>query len=106
VGRWFQFHVACPLDEAFVVLFEQDCAHEADDGGAVGKDTDHVGPSLDLAVETLDRVDAVNAARSALFMRSRKSPAGTASACAGIRSIVGVGKSAERGNFLPNTRRR
>src|SRR4051812_50218041 len=35
----------------FVVLLGQDSADQADDGGPVGEDADHVGAAADLAVE-------------------------------------------------------
>ena len=35
---------------------EQEGADQTDDRVVVGEDADHVGPALDLAVETLDRV--------------------------------------------------
>ena len=37
-----------PLDGPFIVLLEQDGAHETDDGVLVGKDVDDVGAPLDL----------------------------------------------------------
>lgn len=37
-------------------MFEQDRADQADDGVLGGKDADHLGAPLDLAVEALDRV--------------------------------------------------
>jgi len=40
-------------------LLEQDGAEEADDAGLVGEAADHVGPTLDLLVEALERVGAV-----------------------------------------------
>ena len=43
-----------------VVLLERDRADEADDGGVVGEDADYVGAPLDLAVETFQRVGAVD----------------------------------------------
>jgi len=47
------------LHRPFVILFEQDCADETDNGVLVREDADHLGPPLDLAVETLDRVGGV-----------------------------------------------
>ena len=55
----FQRHVAGALDGPFVVLFEQDGADEADDGGLVGEDADDLGAPLDLAVEALERIGRV-----------------------------------------------
>ena len=54
-----QRHVAGSLDGPFVVLFQQQGADETDDGVVVGEDADHVGAPLDLAVEALDRIGAV-----------------------------------------------
>lgn len=42
-----------------VVLFEQDGADEAGDGGFVGEDADDLGTPLDLAVEAFERIDGV-----------------------------------------------
>ena len=42
-----------------IVLFEQDGADKAGDGGLVGEDADDLGAALDLAIETLDRVGRV-----------------------------------------------
>lgn len=42
----------------FVVLFGQDGSDEADDGGSVGEDADHVGAAADFAVEPFVGVDA------------------------------------------------
>ena len=47
------------LNGPFVVLLEQEGADQTDDRVVVGEDTDHVGPALDLTVETLDRIRAV-----------------------------------------------
>ena len=47
------------LSGPFVVLLEQKGADQAEDCFVVGEDADHVVPALDLAVETLDRVRAV-----------------------------------------------
>ena len=55
----FQGHVARPLNRPFIVLFGEDGADEAGDGGFVGKDADDVGAALDLAVETLQRIGGV-----------------------------------------------
>jgi hypothetical protein len=55
----FRAHIARPLGGPFVGLPEQQGSDEPDDGGLVGKDADHVGAALDLAVEALDRVCAV-----------------------------------------------
>ena len=52
-------HVAGALDGPLVVLFEQQCADETDDGIVVGEDTDNFCAPLNLAVQALDRVGAV-----------------------------------------------
>jgi hypothetical protein len=62
ITQWrdgFQRHVAGALDGPSIVLLEQDCADQADDGVLIGEDIDHLGPPLDLAVEALDRVGGV-----------------------------------------------
>ena len=58
--RWFPASCSGPLDGPFVVLLEQDGADEADDGLFVREDADDVGAALDLAVEALERVRAVD----------------------------------------------
>jgi hypothetical protein len=55
----FQGHVAPALNRPFVVLFEQQRPDQADDGGLVREDTDHLGAPLDLAVEPLDGIGRV-----------------------------------------------
>jgi hypothetical protein len=55
-GDGFQAHVSRALDGPFIVLFEQDGADEAGDGGFVGEDADDVGAPLDLADQPLDGV--------------------------------------------------
>lgn len=52
----FQCHVAASLDCSFVVLLEQERSDEAGDGVLVGEDADHVGASLDLAVQAFERI--------------------------------------------------
>ena len=54
-----QAHVAA-LDGPLVVLLQQPGADEAHDGRLVGEYTHHVGVALDLAVEPLERVVAVD----------------------------------------------
>ena len=44
------------MHRPFVILFQQDSAHEAEDGGFVGEVSDHIGARLDLAIETLDGI--------------------------------------------------
>ena len=59
IAQWsdcFQRHVASSLHRPFVVLFQQDSAHEAEDGGFVGKDSHHICTPLDLAIEASCRV--------------------------------------------------
>ena len=41
----FQRHVAGSLHRPFVILFQQDSAHQPDDGGVVGEDTDSAAVS-------------------------------------------------------------
>ena len=53
-GDCFQGHVSRPLDCPFVVLLQEQCADEADDGCFVGKDADDIAGSLDLAVEPFE----------------------------------------------------
>ena len=55
----FQAHVASALDGPFIVLFEQQCADQADNGGLIGEDTDDLAAALDLAVEPFEWVGAV-----------------------------------------------
>ena len=57
-GDGFQGHVAGALDGPFIVLFQQDGPDEAGDGGLVGEYADHIGATLDLAVQSFDRVGA------------------------------------------------
>ena len=67
----FQAHVSAALNRLFIVLFEQQCADEARDGAYIGEDADDVGASLDLAVETLERIDGVDF-RSMIFRESHE----------------------------------
>jgi len=53
-----------PPGGPFVGLLEENGADEADNVGFVGKDADRVGAALDLAVEALDRVGAVQLCRA------------------------------------------
>jgi hypothetical protein len=55
----FQRHVTGSLDRPFVILLEQDRPNEPDYRVPVGEDADDVGAPLDLAVEALDRIGAV-----------------------------------------------
>lgn len=43
------------LQLPLVVLLEQQCTHEPRDGRLVGEDPDHVGSTLDLGIEPLQR---------------------------------------------------
>ena len=47
------------MDGPFVVLFEQDGADKAGNGGFVGEDADDLGAALDLAVEAFDGIGGV-----------------------------------------------
>jgi hypothetical protein len=51
--------VSAALNRPFVVLFEQQRADQVRNGIFVGEDADDVGAPLDLAVEALDRIGAV-----------------------------------------------
>lgn len=44
------------MDGPLVVLFEEQCADEAQDGVVVWEDADDVGAALNLAIQPLDRV--------------------------------------------------
>ena len=55
-GDGLKGHVAGALDGPLVVLFEEDGADEACDGGLVGKDADDLGAALDLAVDPLEGI--------------------------------------------------
>jgi hypothetical protein len=59
-GDGFQSHVAGALDGPFIVLFQENRSDQSGDGGLVGEDPDDLGAALDLAVEALDRVCAVD----------------------------------------------
>ena len=43
-----------------MILLEHHGADQADDGGIVGEDADHIGTALDLRVQALERVGAVD----------------------------------------------
>ena len=58
-GDGFQRHVAGALDGPFVVLLEQEGADEVEDGGFVRENPDDIAATLDLAVQPLERVCAV-----------------------------------------------
>ena len=59
-GNGFQCHVAASLNRPFVVLFQKDRAHEAEDGGFIGKDPHDIRSPLDLSIETFDRIGGVD----------------------------------------------
>ena len=52
----FQAHVAGALDGPFVVLLQQQRTDQAGDGGFVGEDADDLAASLDLAIQSFQRV--------------------------------------------------
>lgn len=54
------------LHGTFIVLFQQDGADESCDGLFIGEDADHLGAMLDLAVQALDGVRAVQ--RGSVFL--------------------------------------
>src|SRR4051812_46063767 len=55
----FQRHVAGALNGPLVVLLEQNGADELGDGRFVGEDADGIGAALELAVEAVERLGAV-----------------------------------------------
>ena len=55
----FQCHVAA-RDRPFVVLFQHKRANEANDGGLIGEDPDHIGAALDFLVEPFQRVGGMD----------------------------------------------
>ena len=55
----FQAHVAGALDRPFVILLQQQRTDQAGDGGFVGEYADDLAASLDLAIESFERVGAV-----------------------------------------------
>jgi hypothetical protein len=57
--RYSITHVAGALDRPLVVLLDHDGSDEAHDGVLVWEDAAAIGATLDLPVETLDRVGAV-----------------------------------------------
>ena len=66
-GESFKGHVAGALDGPFIALFHEDRPYKSGDGGLVREDPHDIGASLDLAVEPLDRVGAVEL--GAVFLR-------------------------------------
>ncbi len=71
-GHCFQGHVSGALDGPFVILFEQDRAHEPDVGVVVGKDADDVGSTFDFPVEPFEAVGGVNLRRVHRFRNSNR----------------------------------
>jgi hypothetical protein len=57
-GHHLELHVAV-LELPFAILLEEQGVDQADDGGLVGKDPDHIGAPLDLLVDALERMRAV-----------------------------------------------
>ena len=55
----FQCYVAAS-DRPFVVLFQHKRANEANDGGLIGEDPDHIGAALDFLVEPFQRVGGMD----------------------------------------------
>jgi hypothetical protein len=70
----FQADVAAHLGP-FVVLFGQDGADEADQGGAVGEDADNVGAAADFPVESFLVGSARGAVSALRLVRFRGPPA-------------------------------
>ena len=68
-GHGLQRHVARALGGPFIGLLEEERADESDDGGFVGKDADHIGAPLDLAVEPLNGVGNRYVDRGACLVR-------------------------------------
>jgi hypothetical protein len=64
-GDCLKCHVAGPLDGPLIIMFEKERADEPDDGVIVGEDTDDLGPTLDLAVRSLDGFVECNLAQGA-----------------------------------------
>jgi hypothetical protein len=82
----FLAQVAAFGDGPVVVLVEQDGADEADDGGVVGEDADHVAAAFDLLVDPLERV-------------RRRERAPVASGERGVSEDVGLGALEDRGGL-------
>lgn len=58
-GDGFQCYVAGSLNNPLIILLKQQCTDEPDDGVVVGEDANDISASLDLAIETLNGVGAV-----------------------------------------------
>jgi hypothetical protein len=63
LAQWsdgFQRHVTGALNGPFIVLLEQDGADQAGDSVLIGEDADDVSAALDLAIESFQRIGAVD----------------------------------------------
>jgi hypothetical protein len=69
-GDGFQGHVAGSLDGPFAILFQEQGTDQSNNGVIVRKDTDDLRASLDLAVQSLDRVGAVKLGERRFIMPS------------------------------------
>jgi hypothetical protein len=59
-GDGFQRHAAGSLHGPFVVLFQEDGAHERDDRLVVGEDADDFGARLNVAPQTIRLTNAIS----------------------------------------------
>ena len=78
VAHWregFQCEVSTALDGPLLGLLHQDGANETADGSFVRKDPNHIGAPLDLAVQALDWIRAMQF-RPVLLGSSRRSAEG------------------------------
>ena len=81
-GDGLQRHVARSLGGPLIGLLEEERADEPDDGGFVGKDANHIGAALDLAVS---RSMGLVECNLALCSRGKSMNARTSSSAASIR---------------------
>jgi hypothetical protein len=88
----FQAHVPSALDRPFIILFEQERADEPRDGLLVREDADDIGAPLDLAVETLDRIDGVDF-RTGSFGKLMKASTSALAASMSAASLGTLGRS-------------
>ena len=58
-GESFKRHITGALDSPFIALFHEDRPDESGDRRFVGEDADHGCAPLDLAVQALDGIGAV-----------------------------------------------
>src|ERR1700761_8669120 len=58
-GDGFQCHVACTLNGPFIVLFEEQCSDQPDNGRFIWEDADDLAAAFDLAVEAFEWIGAV-----------------------------------------------